>query len=461
MYNLLTTKNRILLIFAHMAFAYFLVIQRGVAQYAILFIFALCIWDVIKTQDKGYRALFYIVYFGVLEVVFRMTKTNFSYEFGKYAVMAFSIIGAYFRGRSSERVESNNLTLYMALLLPSIAILEAPDMIEFRKSVMFNLSGPAALFFSVRYVLRLTGVMRKSIEQIHWASYLGGIVLLAVLFIKSPNLSSIDYSSESNFAASGGFGPNQVSTTIGFVIVLLLIGILRGIKQSGFLLLDYLVLGLLLLRGIMTFSRGGIVAALMAILIYLIVGLFDRNKAQNKKSVLSVIAPVFLGLILIGVWGLAEDYTGGMINNRFQGQNQRGKQEDFTSGRLEISGSEIEAFNSSPILGIGPGGGKYYRKQEYGISAASHSEITRVLGEHGIIGGISFLCLILAVAYRGFFNMTVSVEQKKWALALAALGFMTMLHAALRLSLPPVMFCLAFLSFNLIDEKDSDIIHRE
>jgi O-antigen ligase len=58
-------------------------------------------------------------------------------------------------------------------------------------------------------------------------------------------------------------------------------------------------------------------------------------------------------------------------------------------------------FIDNPAAGVGPGVGPYVRASYGGFRAASHTEYTRMLGEHGILGLLSLACL-LYVAVRAF-----------------------------------------------------------
>ena len=62
---------------------------------------------------------------------------------------------------------------------------------------------------------------------------------------------------------------------------------------------------------------------------------------------------------------------------------------------------EFEAFKENPILGVGVGKLKELRFEKEGIMAATHNEMSRILGEHGSFGLVAFLILLLTpLVYR-------------------------------------------------------------
>ena len=144
-------------------------------------------------------------------------------------------------------------------------------------------------------------------------------------------------------------------------------------------------------RGIVTFSRGGVLTAVVMIFILLIVLYFQANFNTKPKIGLIIILSFLAGL---GVWGYSSIQTGGLINKRYANQDARGREKKSQlSGRETLIASEMQMFLDNPILGVGVGRNKEIREKETGIVAASHNEITRMLAEHGSLGLIDLMIL--------------------------------------------------------------------
>ena len=100
------------------------------------------------------------------------------------------------------------------------------------------------------------------------------------------------------------------------------------------------------------------------------------------------------------------------------------------------------------LLGVGPGAATQLR-QSYGYNkvVTAHSEFTRSLAEHGVFGLLSIFAL-LAVVIKEYSKRRV---QEKCLLAcFGAIAILTMLHSAMRLTMPGFIFGLAFLRLRTI-----------
>src|SRR5690606_28387936 len=97
------------------------------------------------------------------------------------------------------------------------------------------------------------------------------IVHTTYLFLYIPSMETVLSGTGSNFATSGGFGPNQVSTALGIGMLVLTLRLFT--KSPGLLLkiINIVLLSLVSYRAIVTFSRGGVIAAFMTIAAFLVV----------------------------------------------------------------------------------------------------------------------------------------------------------------------------------------------
>ena len=132
------------------------------------------------------------------------------------------------------------------------------------------------------------------------------------------------------------------------------------------------------------------------------------------------------------------------IQLKFDRLNELGiEKEDISSGRIKIFEEQIESFYENPIFGIGVGNGKYKRQEGIkGVTAASHNEIGRLIEEHGLIGILSLILLILIPMILFF---SVNNYNKAYILFFGLIWFLTINHSAMRIALPSLMYGLALL----------------
>ena len=97
------------------------------------------------------------------------------------------------------------------------------------------------------------------------------IVYIVFLQLKVQSYGEITYSAwGSNTRSSGGSAANQVSVVMGIGILMILVSIYLEKPVTGFLWFDLLLLSFFAYRGLLTFSRGGIVVPMLAFVIPMI-----------------------------------------------------------------------------------------------------------------------------------------------------------------------------------------------
>jgi O-antigen ligase len=135
-----------------------------------------------------------------------------------------------------------------------------------------------------------------------------------------------------------------------------------------------------------------------------------------------------------------DEFTGGALSARFE--NTR------TTGRTEIMEADLKIMADHPVLGVGVGRGLEARKQYY-RGFAAHTEFTRLLAEHGSLGCVAILLLII----MGVRHLVTSPTTRERALAAAMLAysFSFMTGKGMRLVLPAFAFGLA--ATTLVREK--------
>lgn len=441
-------KNRLLLVILHLLSGFLMTVSVIPKLVAVL-IMIYAIIDIVASKNENNQAFLWTSYFVSAEVLLRMTGGALSWEMIKYITILFLFIGISVEKQS--RGVPVMFWLYILLLLVGVAFSDIPADASLRKAVIFNLSGPITLGVSAMYFYNRT-IEYHRFKEILYFSILPIFSMLTLLYFRTPSLKEITFGSTANFAASGGFGPNQVATALGYGIFLLAVLLLLKGRITGSIYVDIFLLFYLIYRGLLTFSRGGILTGFIAFLLLSIFYLLARGKIIVIFKYLGI-----MFLFLVTIWIYSTNVTGGMLENRYLGKNSIGVQkEDISSGRVDIFKEQFETFMENPIFGIGVGSGKYLRIEEYDghITAASHNEVSRLLEEHGLIGVFSLILLIYAVTIN-FFRQ--DFHYKGFVIAFAALWFLTISHSAMRIAFPGFIYGLSLINFYEDEEYDSEI----
>ena len=91
------------------------------------------------------------------------------------------------------------------------------------------------------------------------------------------------------------------------------------------------------------------------------------------------------------------------------------------------------------------GGGTILREYTHGNQfVASHTEFSRMLGEHGLLGLLAFVCAFIWLPVRHFRSLTHD-HSRLWMAVFYLLAMFTLAHSGMRLALPSVAYGLAFL----------------
>ena len=107
-------------------------------------------FGILFKKDKQKTVFLACAYFTGAEVFFRMTKAFIFYETGKYSVIFFAMLGIFYLGFKRNAYP---YVLYLLLLMPGILVsYEAITYdVNFRTSVLFNISGPICLSIAAVY----------------------------------------------------------------------------------------------------------------------------------------------------------------------------------------------------------------------------------------------------------------------------------------------------------------------
>ncbi|WKD86513.1 hypothetical protein KCTC32516_01889 [Polaribacter huanghezhanensis] len=428
-------ENKLLLISIHIVIGYLATFSFFPKIFGLICIVA-PIFYLISQKNFNEEALMFSAYIVGAEVFLRMTDSLVFYESGKYAVIIFLTFG-FFLGRFNQKFGVQFL-FYLLLLFIGIFFTRVPEGESIRNAIVFNLSGPLVLGVSGIYFYKRI-ISKKNLLNSLFCMLLPLFSMLTYIYFRTPNLKEIIFRGTANFEASAGFGPNQVATAIGLGIFIIPVFILMKKRITGFVLLDLIFLMYFIYRGLLTFSRGGIITGLIALIVFAIFYIIS-----NKNALQVFVKYLAVGITFsIAIWVYTSGVTGGMLDNRYAGKNASGVQkEDITSGRVDILEEQVSSFIANP-LGIGVGNGKYKRQAlSNDITAASHNEIGRLIEEHGISGLIILIGLIIIP----LFNIWNSNNyQRSFLLSFYLIWFLTINHSAMRIALPGFIYALSLI----------------
>jgi O-antigen ligase len=407
-----------------------------------LVIFVFGIYYIVKNKNKNNEALVLSAYVISVEVLLRMTDGMLLNEFGKYSILIFMFLGMIYSGFSNK---ASIYWLFLVLLIPGIilSVISSNFETDIRKAIAFNISGPVCLGISSIYCYQRK-ITFDRLKGVITAFSLPLIAIVVYLYLYTPSVKDVVTGTQSNFETSGGFGPNQVSTILGLGIFVFFIQSLLNSKSRILQLINAGLVMIFAFRGIVTFSRGGVMTAVVMIFLLMSVLYFQANFNTKPKIGLIIILSFLAGL---GVWGYSSIQTGGLINKRYANQDARGREkESQLSGRETLMASELQMFVDNPILGVGVGRNKEIREKESGIVAASHNEITRMLAEHGSLGLIDLVILFSTPLF-----LFVNNRQNIFALSFLAFWVLTINHAAMRLAAPAFVYALSLLKVYTVE----------
>lgn len=398
---------------------------------------------IINAKNKNNEVLYATAYMVGGEIVLRMTNGNPVYEFSKFGVIFFMLIGVYYSGVSKNAIA---YWIFLLLLVPSV-ILTSTELnytISLRKEISFNVSGPLCLGVCSIYAYQ----RKVTLEQINnillcIALPIVSCVVYVILF--TPNIRDVITGTDSNGLASGGFGPNQVSTMLGLGMFVFASRLMLLSKTKYLFIINLLITLIITYRGFITFSRGGMITGFVMIFILVVIYYFFTSKVKRLK-ILLMTCLVTLAFSL--AWSYSSEQTSGLINKRYANQDAAGRvKDDNLSGRTELAADEIETFLKNPIFGVGVGRNMEKRFEETGELIVSHNEVTRMVAEHGSLGILGLMILL-------FTPLILYIDNKYniYLLCFLAFWLLTINHAAMRLAAPAFMYSLSLLKVSPHEE---------
>jgi hypothetical protein len=141
-------------------------------------------------------------------------------------------------------------------------------------------------------------------------------------------------------------------------------------------------------------------------------------------------------VILLGVTNYViapqlDTYTSGSISRRFSSTR--------LTGRDQLASEDLQVFWNNIGIGVGPG--QTYKHRDRASKAAAHTEFTRLLSEHGLLG--AFAILVLGLLCLLHFRQARFPAGKALTVATISWSLTYMLVAAMRTVAPSFVFGLS------------------
>jgi hypothetical protein len=398
------------------------------------------------SQKKPGLFLILFSYLISFEVLDRMAVTSpfIPYELGKYFLVLMGVFGIYFLGVRSQK------GIWMVLLVTPALFYDFSGQRNYNDIINYYL-GPLAVGLGIAFADRFP-ISKFLLNQVLKFIFWGCLACLTYTYIRTPDFEDIEFKLGANFETTAGHSSNQVSTVLGLGMFLAFYSVFNRLNFSGNRIFDGIILAGFTFQGLLSFSRGGMVAGALGIVLLLLlpsvkrVGLNFKNGVRSQRS-------LFIGVIAIaglyGVFEAANAITGGNLLLRYQGETQGtvlGTKEvtadHFFTGRLGILEKDFALWVKNPLTGVGLGISQYLRDPD-GPKVAAHVEISRLIADHGILGFI-FVFVFFNLP-RNSWNINKNNTNRNILFILIILSIVTTFHSAMRTFITPLFMILGSL----------------
>jgi len=373
-------------------------------------------------------------YIAASDVLWRMTEASVPWEVSKLSLVAIFSLGIFRIIRRPRRI-GLPITLLLLLMPSAVVTIERFGLLgNGRERLSFELGSHVALVVGVIFFSNLK-IERQTYAGVLWMIVGPTLTVNVIATLGTVGLDSGDFSGTvSSNAASGGYGPNQVSALIGvaamvcvFLVFIERRPVLRGL--AGVLAIWFLA------QSALTFSRGGSFNLAVALIVATPFFLRTAQMAVRFLTVLAVVGVIIAFAMIPVIQNITDNEFGARFTNS-----------DPTL-RGDLMRSELEAWSNNVALGIGVGMMER-TVEDRGAGdrgelpkLPTHTEFTRLLAEHGLLGLAAILVLI-ALAVRGVRGQVLP-EGKIISVVLVAWCASEVSHSATRLALVPLLFALA------------------
>lgn len=434
-------KLQLNLTLIHIAIGSLIAFHPPLSKIYLFLIVLVGFYFVVKNKNRNNEILYVIAYIAGSEVLLRATTANMLYEFGKYAMLFFTLLGFFYNGFPKIK---NPYWIYLLLLLPSVFVSLMYLDGNLRRKISFEILGPVCMG-----VLALYTYKRKiSAREINIILNVIGLPILASCVYLTLKYSHSVFNinpAESNFYFSGNYGPNQMATVLGMGVFIYLMKIIVESDNRKIFYLNIIIFCLIFYRGLLTFSRGGITTGIIVVLTLFVSIHISRKEFHKLKRKFAL-----LFFILISIFTLTAYQTENSLFKRYSNIELLDSTDIVkTRGRYIQVQSDIKNFTENPIFGIGVGKGKEIRKRDYNIDLRTHTEITRLLSEHGVLG---LFCLLILIFYP--LQLYYNNLRNYYLLPFFIFWLFTINHSATRTIAPLFLYALALLHIKVENEEN-------
>ncbi|MBO6631552.1 MAG: O-antigen ligase family protein, partial [Psychroserpens sp.] len=173
---------------------------------------------------------------------------------------------------------------------------------------------------------------------------------------------------------------------------------------------------------------------------------------RKKKNEIIALGALFI-VSMVSVWIISSKQTDGYIDLRYANKDHLGREKgDITTGRKKLFQEELEGFISNPFFGIGSSRAKDQRIEVEGQGVTSHSEISRLLAEHGLLGVMIIVILLFKPIDLRSWN-----RRNIFFYAFLCFWFATVNHSSMRIAAPAFIYALTLLNVTY----DKRPLHRK
>lgn len=390
-------------------------------------LFVLGIGIYFLSRDKEpIRVAWVIAYLAGAEISWRGVNATLIWEYGKYVTILLSIL-IMLKFRSPKKVVFWPI-LFISLLIPSIFISPVFD----RTAISFQLAGPVAI--GVATMAFSTIEFKKTDIERLFLAIIAPTITMAFLSFFLLSTNDITFSGGgANEAVTDGIGANQVTSALSFGATAAFFYIFLGVNdwRTRWLMIG-IAIGLTMIS-VITFSRSGLwntVGSVLTASFFLL-----RDRLRRSRLLTFILQLSAIGYFVLFPYLL--NLTEGALLDRYSDLD--------TTGRDVLFQIDYQLFLDNPFLGVGVGYSPFYHVSVFGYAKPTHTEYSRLLAEHGVLGA-SAIALLLGVALARAFSRRTPIS-KGFSVGFTIWGLLYMTHSATRLVVPSVALALAAADF--------------
>ena len=321
-------------------------------------------------------------YLLLIEPFSRTYLLDIPYLFLEYFMIMIMVI---YQFNPIKKIRKNHVWLIFFILVLLFEILNTSRTIDLRytRSIIVN----SFTLFSALILGAQSSISNQGLVKLCSNLSYAGFLLTCIVGVAHFQ-GDIKYSLESNFEASNGLAPVQLSFYLAVTLFITYFKYLEFKEKNSKLTCLAVMAAQITIMGL-TFSRGGIYFFAAMFLLININAI--RRLKFNPSYLLNFF---FTGLVGYFVFYFVVDKTGGIILERYS--------EKGASKREDIIAAGIEMYKDNPIFGIGTGNFNMVAREVkyFGEVSGAHNEFIRILAEHGFLAIIFyFLFFIYLLKY--------------------------------------------------------------